>query len=198
MKVLFDLRPKHLVQIQETRVDPMRLLTVLLFAVFVLLSSFNIGYMLYYMMNASAELSRMRNEEIIVLDNERRIAESLASSRAFRDSIRTYIDFMDQDIPTVEFLSALEGASPAGLKITTVEMRPGGVMMKGTSLTDQDIIDFGADLGGIRGVVTKVDAPITTHGRLGSRMISEFTITCGIGSLSDVAARYAADLGGSR
>lgn len=190
MQVLFDLRPQHLVHEQETRVDPIRLLSVLLFVAFVLLSAFNIGYITLQLNAVRSELSALRGEEARVGDNNARLTESIKSMRVMRDRIKAYLAFTSQELPTVEFMAALEGAVPRGLKINNLEIRPGNVLMRGSALTDQDIIDFGAKLDGMRGIVRKVDAPVTTKGTLGSMIVSDFSMTCNIRSISDIAASY--------
>ena len=190
MQVLFDLRPPHLVQIQETKVDPVRLLSVLFFVVFVLLSVFNIAFTTLQLGNVRSELARLRGEETRVSDNNNQLASSIDSMRAFRDRIKAYLAFTRQELPSVEFLAALEGAVPRGLKIANLEIRPGSAIMRGSALTDQDIIDFGATLDGMRNIVRKVDAPVTTRGTLGTRMISNFSMTCSVRSISEIADAY--------
>ena len=190
MQVLFDLRPPHLVQSQETRVDPIRLLSVLFFVVFVLLSIFNIAFTTFQLNNVRSELARLRGEETRVTDNNDRLGASIGSMREFRDRIKEYLAFTRQELPTVEFMAALEGAVPRGLKIANLEIRPGSALMRGSALTDQDIIDFGAKLDGMRNIVRKVDAPVTTRGTLGARMISDFSMTCSIRSITDIADTY--------
>ncbi|MDL2263026.1 hypothetical protein LJC31_00075 [Synergistaceae bacterium OttesenSCG-928-I11] len=190
MQVLFDLRPPHLVQSQETRVDPIRLLSVLFFVVFVLLSIFNIAFTTLQLNNVRSELARLRGEETRVTDNNDRLGASIGSMREFRDRIKAYLAFTRQELPTVEFMAALEGAVPRGLKIANLEIRPGSALMRGSALTDQDIIDFGAKLDGMRNIVRKVDAPVTTRGTLGTRMISDFSMTCSIRSITDIADTY--------
>lgn len=187
MQVLFDLRPPHLVQSQETRVDPIRLLSVLFFVVFILLSAFNIAFTTLQLGSARSELARLKGEEARVSDNNNRLIAGIDSIRAFRDRIRAYLAFTSQELPAVEFMAALEGAVPRGLKIANLEIRPGSVLMRGSALTDQDIIDFGATLDGMRNIVRKVDAPVTTRGALGARMVSDFSMTCSIRPISEIA-----------
>ncbi len=190
MQVLFDLRPPHLVQSQETRVDPIRLLSVLFLVIFVLLSVFNIAYTTLQLGSVRSELARLRGEEARVSDNNNRLTSSIDSMRALRDRIKAYLAFTRQELPAVEFMAALEGAVPRGLKIENLEIRPGSALMRGSALTDQDIIDFGATLDGMRNIVRKVDAPVTTRGTLGERMISNFSMTCSVRSISEIAGTY--------
>lgn len=188
MKVLLDLRPDNLVQLQETKIDPIRLLSLALFAAFVVISLFNIGLSAVELSQTNAELARIESDRHHLTESGARIDASLKESRAYRDRIREFIAFTRQELPTVEFLSALEGAVPDGLKIAGLTLRAGGVQMNGFALTDQDIIDFGSKLGGMRHIVRRVDAPITTRGKIGGRMSADFTVTCSIKPMPEILA----------
>lgn len=186
MKVLLDLRPDNLVQLQETKIDPIRLLSLALFAAFVVISLFNIGLSAVELSQTNAELARIESDRHHLTESGARIDASLKESRAYRDRIREFIAFTRQELPTVEFLSALEGAVPDGLKIAGLTLRAGGVQMNGFALTDQDIIDFGSKLGGMRHIVRRVDAPITTRSKLGGRTSAAFTVTCSIRPMPEI------------
>jgi hypothetical protein len=190
MQVVFDLRPPHLVVSQNQRVDPVRILTVLMFLIFVFLSIFNIGFTTMKLRDVRGELDRVTGEKIAVSDNSDRLAVTLTTMRKLRDQVKIYLEFTRQEMPTIEFMAGLEGAVPPGLTITNLVIRPGNVLMKGAALTDQDIIDFGAKLDGMKNIVTKVDAPVTTKGALGSKITSDYAITCNIRPISEIAAKY--------
>jgi hypothetical protein len=197
MQVLFDLRPPHLVQSQETKVDMVRLLCVLLFVLFVLLSAFNIAFTTLQLSGVRAELARIRGEAERAGENKNRLDSRLAGMREFTDGVREYLAFTSQELPIVEFMTALEGAVPPGLKIENLEILPGNVIIKGSALSDRDIIDFGAKLDSMRGIVRKVDAPVTTRGAVGAKIVSDFSMTCDIRSISEIANEYPEQSGGS-
>ena len=194
MQVSLDLRPAHLVFIQEQKVDIVRLLSVLLLLIFLILSVVNIGFTAFKLRDVRAELASTRGEQVRVKENGDRLSASIVEMRKMRDRVKAYLEFTRLDLPTVEFMAALEGAVPNGLKIANLEIRPGNVLMRGAALTDQEIIDFGAKLDSMRNIVTRVGAPVTTKGTLGGRrgtvMISEYSIACNIRSISDVASSY--------
>lgn len=198
MQVLLDLRPQHLVKLQETKVDAVRLVCILLLSVFILLSIFNLGFTALELSNAQSELAAAQSELSGLRSGNNRLNESLKTMRDLREQTESFIELIRQDIPTVEFLAALEAAVPDGLKIQDIEMRENNVMMKGTALTDQDIVDFGEKLGGMRYIVRRVDAPVTTRGgaaggggrgrgRTAENMQPSFSITCSILSLAEIA-----------
>lgn len=184
MKVFFDLRPQYIVASQNTKIVPLRLIIVVLAAVFFIVSAFNIAFLLIELSDGRSELVSLRSEERRLTESQARILAAIEAMRKTRDDIKGIIDFRKQDIAAVEFLSSLEGVVPPGLKISKMEIRQGAVTMNGSSLDDKSIIDFGSQLGELRGIVSHVSAPVTVRSSIGSRMISDFTLRCSILPLS--------------
>lgn len=191
MQVLFDLRAPKLVQLQETHVDPLRLFSMLLFGAFVVISLFNIAYTIINLRDVRSQLDSVKGEQTVLVDQSARIDMEIGTLRLYKEKIKAYVAFSKEEMPSVEFLAALEGAIPAGVKLTRLEMRPGNVLMRGAALSDQDIIDFGSKLDSMKNIVTKVDAPVTAKDTTGSRVILEFTIPCTVKTVSEVAAAMA-------
>ncbi|MDR1481069.1 MAG: hypothetical protein LBI74_00415 [Synergistaceae bacterium] len=187
MKVLFDLRPSHLVQEQDQQMDITRLFSLIFFLVFCLLSLVNIVYIAKNLLEVREELTITRGDEIAVTENVTMLTASINKMREVRDRARIYLEFTRQELPAVEFMAALEGAASDGLTIINMDIRPGNVMMRGSAVGDQDIIDFSSRLDGMKNIVTKVDAPVTTRGLVGSMRVTDFSVTCNIKSLSEIA-----------
>jgi hypothetical protein len=176
------------VQLQEQQVDLTRLLSVLLFVAFVGLSLFNIVHITIRLRDVRTDLASTEGEQLVISDQTERLGQRIAEMRKLRDKVRAYIEFTRQELPTVEFMAALEESVPDGVKISNLQIRPGSVTMRGSALTDQDISEFGARLNGRKDITTGVDAPVTTKTTLGSVMISDFSISCNIRSISDIAS----------
>lgn len=192
MKVLFDLRPKNIVMMQKTKISIFRLLVMLLFGACAFIAIFSMIFMGVRLSEINDEMAAMERENSRVTEDSFRIASTLGTMRQLRDTVRSYLDFAKQELPTVEFLSFLEGSVPRGLKITNIEIRQNGVAMRGTALTDQDIIDFAANLGRMTSLVTKVDVPVTTHTQApnGRNMLSQFSLTCSLRPMSEIAEEH--------
>lgn len=190
MQVLFDLRPRHLVQTQNQQVDPIRLFSVLFFIVFVAVSLYNILNTVMKLRDARAQLNSLSSDRMVTSDTATRLEVDIANMRVLKNKIKAYVEFTRLELPTVEFMAALEGAVPLRLKIVKLIITPGGASMTGAGVDDQDIIDFGAKLDSMKNIVTKVDAPVTTKSTMGNRMISNFIITCSMKSLSEIAESY--------
>lgn len=191
MQVLFDLRAQKLVQLQQTRVDPLRLVSMLFFGAFVVVSLFNIAYTVINLRDMKIQSDSVKREQTVLIDQAARIDTEIGALRLYKEKIKAYVAFSKEEMPSVEFLASLEGAVPASVKLTKLEMKPGNVVVRGVALTDQDIVDFGNKLDSMRNIVTKVDAPVTAKTTSGSRIVLEFTMPGTIKNVSEVAASMA-------
>ncbi|MDR3332080.1 MAG: hypothetical protein LBT08_05575 [Synergistaceae bacterium] len=158
------------------------------------MSVFNIIYTTIRLREVRTNLVASRNEERTHNDNVARLAESIEQMRAMKDATKLYLAFSREELPTVEFMAALEGAVTPGLKVATLDIRPGNVAMTGSALTEQDVIEFGGKLGGMKNIVAGVNAPVTTRGAIGETSISNYSISCTIKSISDIANAYSEPL----
>ena len=156
------------------------LLSVSLFLIFTLLSLFNVVYMGMQYHGVRRELIAAKGNQDHLMAQTDGLTQKITSMKDLKDKMIGDMGFVRQDLPTVEFLAALEGAVPSGVKITRLEIRPGNVMMEGVALDDQNIITLGAKLDGMKNIVKKVDAPTTTRTAVGNRVAFAFKITCDI------------------
>ena len=192
MQVLFDLRPASLVQAQNQKVEPLRLLVATFFVAFLLVSMFNIVYLTTHMMSTSQELSALKSEGAALSDQSTNYDIMVADMRSFTERLTNEIGFLNQELPVVEFLSILEGAVPPGVKITNIVVEPGNVRMNGVALVDSGVVDFAERLNRVDSIVKRVSAPITTKTAIGRSVRSNFTITCDIKGISEITPPSAA------
>ncbi|MDR1651035.1 MAG: hypothetical protein LBR87_04545 [Synergistaceae bacterium] len=188
MQVLFDLRPPHLVALQSQRVDIARVLSLLLFLLFIISSIYNIGFTALNYFRVRTELTAATGEQMSVRDQLAGIVANVKRMQALKTRVVAYLEFTREELPAVEFMRALEDAVPQGLKISSLEVRPGSVLMIGSAVTDAEIISFAAKMDAMKYIVTKVDSPVTTKSVLGSRPVSDFQVSCSIRKMLDIAA----------
>jgi len=188
MQVLFDLRPPHMIAYQSQKVDLSRVLSVVLFLIFILLSIFNIASTTFRYIQTRQELIAARGEQDQVRVSSSNFAAKIRQMQELKTKIVAYLEFTREELPAVEFMKALEDALPNGLKISSLSVQPGSVLMVGSALTDTEIIALSSNLGAMEYIVTKVDAPVTTKSTLGTRLISDFRLTCDIRKILDIAA----------
>ncbi|MDR1508336.1 MAG: hypothetical protein LBS53_01705 [Synergistaceae bacterium] len=188
MQVLFDLRPPHIVQLQSQRVDITRVLSVLFFVIFILISVYNIGNIAYNFLEVRKSLADATGEQRSVQDAGAAFTMEINRLRAIKNKITVYLEFTREELPAVEFMKALEDAlPPQGLKISQLEVRPNNVLMIGSALSDNEITMFAANLERLNYIVTRVDSPVTTKSTLGSKQISDFRLACTIKKVLDIA-----------
>jgi len=172
---------------QSQRVDILRALSVALFLVFIVMSVCNIAFTAVRYVNTRQELIAARGE----LEKTRTLSAAFATGiggmRELMTAVTAYLEFTREELPAVEFMKALEDALPPGLKISALSVRPGSVRMVGSALSDEEIIALSSNLGAMSHIVAHVDAPVTTKSVLGARQISDFSLTCDIRKISDIA-----------
>jgi hypothetical protein len=188
MQVVFDLRPPHLVALQSQRVDVSRVLSGVMFVVFLAFSFYNIGFTAFKYFKVRQELSAATGEQMSVQAASAQLAAAIKEMQALKTKIVAYLEFTREELPAVEFMKALEDAIPSGLKVANVSVRPGNALMVGSALTGDEIIAFAANLDAMKYIVTKVDSPVTTKSVLGTKQISDFRVTCDIRKILDIAA----------
>jgi Tfp pilus assembly protein PilN len=188
MQVLLDLRPPHLVHLQERSVDALRLLSIVLFMVFMALSFWNVGFTAFKYLQVRQELSDLLGRQSEIRTQSASLAETIKQMQALKTQIAAYLEFTREELPAVEFLKTLEDTVPDGLKISSLNLIPGNASMTGSALGDDRIIAFAANLDSQKYIVTRVNSPVTTKSVLGSRQISDFRITCDIRKVLDIAA----------
>ncbi|MDR3280836.1 MAG: PilN domain-containing protein [Synergistaceae bacterium] len=190
MQVIFDLRPPFLVQHQAQRVDIARVLSVVLFLVFIIFSFYNIGYTAINYLDVRRDLTDATGEQMSVRDQLAGLADSIQQARNIKDSVVVYLNFSREELPVVEFMKALEDTVPPGLKIANLDVRPGNVVLSGSAASDNEINTFIANLDtdAMKYIITTVGSPTTTKSVLGSKQIADFRVSCAIRAILDIAA----------
>jgi cell division protein FtsB len=189
MQVLFDLRPPHIVQLQSQRIDITRVLSVLFFVLFIMISVYNIGYIAYNYLKVNQELADATGQQRSVQDASAALTAEITRLRDIKNKVAVYLEFTREELPAVEVMKALEDAlPPQGLKISGIEIRPNNVLMTGSALSDNEISIFAANLERLNYIVTRVDSPVTTKSVLGARQIADFRLACTIRKVLDIAA----------
>lgn len=188
MQVMLDLRPPKIVQEQKKKINPIRLVTALLFFVFTVLSVFNVGYMYFQLESMrdalGTEMNTKDTMQSRVLQLETELTKLRDTAKAFND----YLVFTKSDIPVVEVLAALEAVMPQNLKIESFTLNPGAAAMVGVGLEDTDVVQFSQNLGQIPGIISKVNSPITSKRTVGNRVAVQFNLTCVVNDLGTIFA----------
>jgi Tfp pilus assembly protein PilN len=177
-----------MIALQSQRVDMAKVLSVVLFLVFLTMSLYNIGFTTFKYIQTRQELIATRGEQDQVRTTSTTFSAKIRQMQALKTQVVAYLEFTREELPAVEFMKALEDAVPQGLKISSLSIRPGNVLMVGSALSDAEIIALSLNLGAMSYIVTRVDAPVTTKSVLGTIQISDFRLTCDIRKILDVAA----------
>jgi Tfp pilus assembly protein PilN len=160
----------------------------MLFMVFLALSFWNIGFTTFKYMQVRQELNVSLGRQSEVRTLSAGLAGEITRMQAIKTQIVAYLEFTREELPAVEFMKTLEDTVPDGLKIYTLNVRPGNVAMSGSALGEDQILVFAANLDSQKYIVPKVDSPITTRSELRGKQISDFRLTCDLKKILDIAA----------
>lgn len=190
MQVYFDLRPSNLVILQEQKVDPIRLLCVLLFFIFFVFSLVNIFFIGTKYISVQDDLRTVRNKKNEQEVQKKTLDKTLADLQALRNRMVVFLDFTKMDIPTVEVLAALDYTVPPNIVINSVLVTPGNVNLQGSAINDEDITIFASKLDNMKTIFHRASAPTTKRTESGARLIWDFQIICDSKTIPDIGANY--------
>lgn len=190
MQVYFDLRPSNLVILQEQKVDPIRLLCVLLFFIFFVLSLVNIFFTGLKYAGAQNNLKSAQSEKKVQESQKVKLDETLANLQKLRNRMVVFLDFTKMDIPSVEVLAALDYTVPSNLVVNSILITPGNVNLQGSAINDEDITVFASKLDNMKTIFHRASAPTTKRTESGARLIWDFQIICDSKTIPDIGANY--------
>jgi Fimbrial assembly protein (PilN). len=190
VQVYFDLRPSNLVILQEQKVDPIRLLCVLLFFIFFVFSLVNIFFIGTKYISVQDDLRTVRNKKNEQEVQKKTLDKTLADLQALRNRMVVFLDFTKMDIPTVEVLAALDYTVPPNIVINSVLVTPGNVNLQGSAINDEDITIFASKLDNMKTIFHRASAPTTKRTESGARLIWDFQIICDSKTIPDIGANY--------
>lgn len=185
MSVRFDLRPeRYRSKAQQRQSGRPGLVLVVLFAVFLALALGNtlLGYL---------RLESLRNEAASVSERmfslERQAKELDRELQRLQQQEKLHAEVLSmvrEDIPSLEFLAALEASLPGTVWVDRVSVRPGRAEAEGYAYSEGDVVVFGNALSKAT-VVREVSLPVTSGVVRDGRRFVRFSLSC---SLTDLAS----------
>lgn len=179
MTVRFDLRPRAVIESTGRRIRYQRVLAVVLLLAFMMVTG---GTVIYgAILSSSLRSERVRLEQVVQesqLQNQR-LAKEIGKLKVREKIFAGALGLLQKELPSLEFLGALEGALPQAVWLDKVTITAGNVKMSGNAYTENDIVTFARGLTA-SSVVTYVGLPVTTRSRRDGRDVVRFNLECGI------------------
>ncbi len=151
MRVQFDLRPVSLLERERKQrsFNITRLLAMLLFLIFLGSSSFYVVTMTLKVISLKEEID-IKEGEVSGLEGSKQALE--AEIRRLKDKEKVFADtlkIMQDDLPTLEVLNALEVNMIYGMAVNSLKFNPGraagaanSAVLDATAATEEQIIEF--------------------------------------------------------
>ncbi len=179
MTVRFDLRPRSVIESSTRKVRYQRVLGVVLLLAFFIVTGVTVAYGV--LLSSSLKSERVRLEQVVQESQmqNKRLADQIKSLKQREKIFAGALDLLQNELPSLEFLGALESALPPTVWLDKVSVRTGSVKMSGNAYTENDIVTFARGLTAST-VVTYVALPVTTRSRRNGRDVVRFSLECGI------------------
>lgn len=177
MKVILDLRPLALVESQKQKLNIPRLLLVLFFAAFFLVGGTTLvmAFMRFRMLRT--EVARLQDTLVVQNAQNDRMETELQRLSETEELYVSALTLLQEELPALEFLNALEKALPYGVWMKSVSIVPGRASLQGNAFNENDVVEFAKGLLDASIVVT-VDFPVTTRVVLNNESLVAFTLSC--------------------
>ena len=167
MRIQFDLRPESVMEKErkKTSFSSMRLLVMLLLVIFFLSNGYYIVTMTLKMLDLQ-DMIEYKENEVSSLDSQSRQLE--AEIRRLQDRERVFtstLKIMQDDLPTLEILNALETYMELGMGLNTlrcVSGTPNTAVLTASAAVEEQIVNFTEGLSRC-GVFSSVNMPSSTR-----------------------------------
>ena len=191
MRVQFDLRPESVMEKERKKssFNPMRLIATLLMMIFFGASGYYIATMTLKMLDLK-DLIEYKQDEVATLETQRTQLE--AEIRRLRDRENVFtstLKIMQDDLPTLEVLNALETYLEPGMGLNSLRFTSAATgntaVLIATAAAEEQIILFTDGLGRC-GVFSEVRMPTSTRDERTGRVT--FTLNLSVLPIGQIRA----------
>ena len=187
MRVKLDLRPRDYIETERAPVHIGRILALVIVVLFIGVSSASFVY--GFFLSRSLRTERVQLQDYIMRMQEQG-GRMTAELRRLQGQVQDYgkaLVILQQELPSIEFLSVLEKALPQGVWLEKMDISAGRVSMSGFAFTENDVVSFGRALSEAT-VIDSVGFPVTSRVRQDSGASVRFSLDCKIRDIMSIAA----------
>jgi Tfp pilus assembly protein PilN len=189
MKIALDLRPRSLVESQRKKrsFSFARFFLVLFFLAFLFVGGTTLFLSFMNYRSLDARIAGLEEELALKRAQSARLANELKRLAGIEATHVSALKMLQEEVPALEFLQAMEGALPLGVWMRSVSVVPGRATLQGTAFHENDVVEFAKGLLDVD-VVATVDFPTTTRVQRENQSLVDFSLSC---RLRDFAAAVA-------
>ena len=177
MKVKLDLRPRYLLESSRKKLNAARVLLVSLLLAFFLVGGTTLGLSFMKVRSMNSEVAMISDQVAIQKAQNRKMANEIKRLSEVEAVYTSALKLLEDEIPALEFVNAVEAALPLGVWLESMTILPGKATLKGKSWVESDVVEFAKGLLD-SGVVATVDFPVTSRIEKDKESLVEFTLSC--------------------
>lgn len=189
MNIQIDLRPEKQAKPKVSTAGLSKYVAVLLILAFVAVSGLTLVYGALKSHFMSAEIRQTEKAIARLTTQNTRLVGELKRLQGEEKLYTDALKLLQDELPTLEFLSLLEQNLPVGVWLSSINLGPGAVSLKGNAYAENDVVIFARGLSE-SDLVTYVSFPDTQRGqeRDGIPMVS-FSFSCQIRNIASISSR---------
>lgn len=186
MNVKIDLRPDKQAKPKVSTVGFSKYIAVLLILAFVVVSGLTLVYGALKSHYMKAEILQTEKSISRLTTQNTRIVEELNRLQGQEKIYTDALKLLQDELPTIEFLSLLEQNLPVGVWLNSINIKRGSVSLKGNAYGENDVVLFARGLLESE-LVMSVSFPDTRRGKEkdGIPMV-DFSFTCQIRDIAQI------------
>jgi len=184
MTVKIDLRPLGVKIAERKKVDLPRVIAIALILVFIVASCFTSAYGIFVLRELTARRQALEaSVEKLTLEGKR-LDGYIAQNKEKLDLYEKALSLLREDIPSVEFFSAVMASLPNEVWLSQVRLVPGRADVEGYAFAENDVAAFALKL--LNASVTSSISPLVTSKETKKgkdeyeRTLVKFSFTCDI------------------
>ena len=185
MKIKIDLRPRELIEQKKHGVNFALIIVTVIFLSFVAVSGTTFVYGYVTSRSLQAEVSRLNDDIAMLTAQNRRLSNEIQRLSLQEKMYGNALALLREELPTLEFLEAVEKALPKGVWLSSAAQKQGSAELKGFSYNENDIVVFARGLIDT-GVVPNVAFPVTKRTKLDGAAVVDFSLSCSVGAIESI------------
>lgn len=188
MTVKLDLRPRDYIETEKAPLHVGRIAALLIAVLFVAVSLSTFIFGLFLSRSLRAERVQLESYMERIQEQGARMNTELKRLQSQMKDYGKALVILQRELPSIELLSVLERALPAGVWIEKADIESGRASLSGFAFTENDIVSFGRALSEAS-VVESVGFPVTSRVRQESGASVRFSLDCGIRDIMSIGGR---------
>lgn len=187
MKVKLDLRPRSLVETKRKKLNATRVIIVSLLLSFVLLGGTTLGLAFMKSLRLGDEITMLKDRIALQKVQKKGMETEIKRLSATENMYVQALKLLQEELPSLEFMNAIETSLPLGVWIANVAVTPGKAVIKGTAYHENDVVNFAKGLLD-SGIVSAVDFPVTTRVTKGDKSLVDYSLSCTVRDIAAIAS----------